>query len=228
MSKTTRLLNQAEQDRLSRQQENNQGNRGVDNGGYKKEEQMKNSWLVWIFIVGMVVTLLIAFNYQGAQDTVPLSEIFPETETYPVEIEYVDDQPVSQPNIQETATSMTNTTEKIAVSTSKEELPQPIVNSPITVIQETRAVETVKSPASQKDMKYTIQVASYKDKANAEQKITELAKKDYKAFLVSKELKDKGTWHRVYVGNFSTKKEADEYLTKVKKDYSGSFVISAK
>ncbi|MGE0268390.1 MAG: SPOR domain-containing protein [Candidatus Omnitrophota bacterium] len=189
---------------------------------------MKNSWLVWIFIVGMVVTILIAFNYQGAQDTVPLSEIFPETETYPVEIEYVDDQPVSQPNANETAMPIKTSADKMIVSAIQEEAPEPIVNSPITVIQETKKIEPVKSAVLQKDAKYTIQIASYKDKVNAEKKISELEKKDYKAFLVSKELKDKGTWHRVYVGSFSTKKEADDYLTKVKKDYSGSFVISAK
>lgn len=191
---------------------------------------MKNSWLVWIFVVGMVVTILIAFNYQGAQDSVPLSEIFPETETYPVEIEYVDDQPVSQPQVQETAAVVEQPVAQPAV-TLKQEIAKPVVQAPVAVVSQTKKAEPVAATQAQtkpKDGKYTIQIASFKDKDKAEQKVTELEKKDYKAFLVSKELKDKGTWHRVYVGNFSTKKEADDYLIKVKKDYSGSFVISAK
>ena len=48
---------------------------------------MKNSWLVWIFLVGVVVTVFIAFNYQGSKKAVPLSEIFPEDET-PMDVEY--------------------------------------------------------------------------------------------------------------------------------------------
>jgi len=189
---------------------------------------MKNSWLVWVFVVGMVVTILIAFNYQGAQDSVPLSEIFPETETYPVEIEYVDEQPVSEPIVQETAAQNEDAANQIAAVAASEESTEPVIKSPITITEESKTVEQVKTPVQQKESKYTIQIASFKDKAKAEQKINEMEKKDYKAFMVSKDLKDKGTWHRVYVGNFSSKSEADEYLIKVKKDYSGSFVISSK
>ena len=46
---------------------------------------MKNSWLVWILIVGVVVTVFFAFNQQN---DVPFNDIFPEDESGPVDIEY--------------------------------------------------------------------------------------------------------------------------------------------
>ncbi|MCA9399422.1 MAG: hypothetical protein KC618_06710, partial [Candidatus Omnitrophica bacterium] len=50
---------------------------------------MKNSWLIWVFIAGVVITVLVAFNYQGSNnETVPLSEIFPEEQSYPVAADY--------------------------------------------------------------------------------------------------------------------------------------------
>lgn len=197
-------------------------------GGIKKENTMKNSWLVWVFVVGVVLTILIAFNYQGAQDTVPLSEIFPETETYPLEIEYVDEQPVNQTP---PAQSAGLTSEGGQLLAQTENAPVKAVEAPIV---EKAAPAPVPKPApaaktaSSKDAKYSIQVASFKDKAKAQKKVEELNKKDYQAFLMSKDVKDKGTWHRVYIGKFNSKSEATDYLPKVKKDYSSSFIIATK
>ncbi|MBP9855554.1 MAG: SPOR domain-containing protein [Candidatus Omnitrophica bacterium] len=189
---------------------------------------MKNSWLVWVFIVGMVVTILIAFNYQGAQETIPLSEIFPDTVTNAVEIEYVDDQIAQSGKSEDTVPSAKETTNNFA-ATAKEEVSKSSTATIEPIAKEVKkTVEKVQAPAASKDSKYTIQVASYKDKINAERKVSELEKKDYKAYIVSKELFGKGTWYRVNVGGFSTKKEADEFLTNIKKDYSGSFVILIK
>lgn len=194
---------------------------------------MKNSWLIWVFVVGVVLTILIAFNYQGAQDTVPLSEIFPETETYPLEIEYVDEQPVNTPPATVRSEPAVSTTAAKMVQT-----PPEAANPPVPVPQPTVAKVTAPPPkpapvppttsAAKKAYKYTIQVASFKDKDKAEKKVEELSKKDYQAFLVSKDLRDKGTWHRVYVGKFESKSEADNYLPKVKQNYSSSFIIATK
>lgn len=192
---------------------------------------MKNSWLIWVFVVGVVLTVLIAFNYQGAQDTVPLSEIFPETETYPLEIEYVDEQPVSE--VPQTA--QTEVTEALPIIAEVAKIPAEPASPP--AVQTKPIVEPVvqakpkkaKAPVvAKKDYKYSIQIASFKDKNKAQKKVEELGSKDYQAFMVSKNLRDKGTWHRVYVGKFDSKTEANDYLPKVKKNYSSSFIIATK
>jgi len=46
--------------------------------------------------------------------------------------------------------------------------------------------------------------------------------------VVSKDLGAKGTWHRLYVGAYQSKPEAEQELTKVKSDYPSSFIISSK
>ncbi|MCA9403987.1 MAG: SPOR domain-containing protein [Candidatus Omnitrophica bacterium] len=195
---------------------------------------MKNSWLIWVFVVGIVLTILIAFNYQGAQDTVPLSEIFPETETYPLEIEYVDEQPVSEPpTIARTAPTVSQPVTQIVRTPSEPPSPPVPVAAKVVATPPKPAPAAVQTPAAAqttaaKPYKYSIQVASFKDKDKAQQKVEELNKKDYQAFLVSKDIRDKGTWHRVYVGKFDSKSEADSYLPKVKKNYSSSFIIATK
>ncbi|MBZ0165283.1 MAG: SPOR domain-containing protein [Candidatus Omnitrophica bacterium] len=229
MSKTTRLLKEAQYERTASMRGKKDNAVGDPSGGIKKENMMKNSWLVWVFVVGVVLTILIAFNYQGAQDTVPLSEIFPETETYPLEIEYVDEQPVNQTPPSQSAGLIAEGGPQLA---KIESAPAPkAVSAPIIKKEAPAPAPTpapvAKAPAS-KDSKYSIQVASFKDKAKAQKKVEELNKKDYQAFLMSKDVKDKGTWHRVYVGKFSSKSEATDYLPKVKKDYSSSFIIATK
>ena len=60
---------------------------------------MKNRWLIWLFVLGTVIAVFIAFNYQGNQGTVPISELLPEDETVPMDIEYefVDEKGQPQP-----------------------------------------------------------------------------------------------------------------------------------
>lgn len=193
---------------------------------------MKNSWLIWVFVVGVVLTILIAFNYQGAQDTIPLSEIFPETETYPLEIEYVDEQPVNEaPAVAQAVVEKKEP--PVAKLAQTPPVPASPPAAPATRVAEAPAPAAPPKPApaaavASKNYKYSIQVASFKDKDKAQKKVEELGGKDYEAFMVSKDLRDKGTWHRVYVGKFDSKSEADAYLPKVKKNYSSSFIIATK
>ncbi len=49
---------------------------------------MKNGWLLWFFIIGVVVTVFISFNYEGSKNVIPLSEIFPEDKEEVSEVEY--------------------------------------------------------------------------------------------------------------------------------------------
>ncbi len=193
---------------------------------------MKNSWLIWIFIVGIVVTVLVAFNYQGGRDAVPLSEIFPD-ETYPVEIEYefVDSD-------EETSTSESSAIPveptAVASQTIPEKAAEPVETATPTATETTATAVAQTVPAAERaavapaDYAYTIQVASFKKKERADNSMKELLQKEYAAFVVSKNLGDKGTWYRVYVGNFDAKNQAEEFLSGFKQRYENSFIISSK
>lgn len=60
--------------------------------------------------------------------------------------------------------------------------------------------------------KFTVQVASFGNKDEAEKKSSELQGKGYKAFVVPAQVKGKN-WYRVSVGLFASEKEAKEYRT---------------
>jgi cell division septation protein DedD len=70
----------------------------------------------------------------------------------------------------------------------------------------------------------TIQVASFQDKARAEIVVNDLKQKGYQPVISSKELPDKGTWYRVFVGDFATEEETKSLLDKLKESYKDSFI----
>ncbi|MDD5233221.1 MAG: polysaccharide biosynthesis tyrosine autokinase [Syntrophales bacterium] len=59
---------------------------------------------------------------------------------------------------------------------------------------------------------YTIQVKAYQDEGETRQLVTELGRKGLKPFRASVNIDGRGVWHRIYVGNFSTRKEAQQYI----------------
>lgn len=71
---------------------------------------------------------------------------------------------------------------------------------------------------------FTIQVASFQDKARAELVSEELKKKGYIPVISAKDLGDKGTWYRVWVGDFESEEKARELLKTLKEDYKDSFI----
>ncbi len=62
--------------------------------------------------------------------------------------------------------------------------------------------------------KFTVQVASYADEAEAQKFASDLKDKGYSAFYVPANIKGK-TWFRVSVGQFATPKEAATYRTEI-------------
>lgn len=71
---------------------------------------------------------------------------------------------------------------------------------------------------------FTIQVASFQDKARAELVSEELKKKGYIPVISAKDLGDKGIWYRVWVGDFESEEKARELLKTLKEDYKDSFI----
>ncbi|OGW97798.1 MAG: hypothetical protein A2Z81_03660 [Omnitrophica WOR_2 bacterium GWA2_45_18] len=199
---------------------------------------MKNRWLIWLFVLGTVIAVFIAFNYQGNQGTVPISELLPEDETVPMDIEYefVDEKGQPQPvagapeEIQGTAsvtvkgssTDVLSATPGGSVSGPAQMIATPQEPSMSSVGAVSSVNETVGTYA------YTIQVLSVNERARADKALEDVRKKGYEPFIVSKDLGAKGTWYRINVGKFDTKPQAEEVLSQIKKDYAGSFIISPK
>ena len=63
--------------------------------------------------------------------------------------------------------------------------------------------------------RYLVQVASYKDKHEAESARAKLAAKGIAAYVVESKLKDKGVWYRIRVGKHLSKQEAQQLAGKV-------------
>ena len=64
------------------------------------------------------------------------------------------------------------------------------------------------------DSGYQIQVASFKDQADADAFVHELRKRGHQAFRVAAMIPSRGLWHRVRVGPFDTKYQAVQYSKK--------------
>jgi cell division protein FtsN len=59
-------------------------------------------------------------------------------------------------------------------------------------------------------LRYTVQTASYQERAIAEDEMQRLKKRGFAAFILSSEMPGKGMWHRVRIGSFSTKAAAEK------------------
>jgi len=178
---------------------------------------VRNSWLFWTFIIAVIITVLVAFNYQGGQHVVPLSEIFPDEEIVPIGIEYE--------FVDESRSADTPQTIKKYI-----ELPKPKISlDPKAIVKQQKQSATKKSDSIITKSPLTIQVASFKDKKKAEVAMEQMKGKGYEAaYIRSKDLGEKGMWHRVNVGKFQTQNQAKKYLNILQKDYQGSFIISIK
>ena len=182
----------------------------------KKGAVMNNQWLIWALVILLIGGVLFVFNYQGAQEAVPLSEIFPEPdvrEEAPVEYVFVDSPAAEAPEPAKAASPQTAEPVKSAPATIIPPVAPPVEKSVVTP-----------DPAALSQGAYTIQVGSFRKKDRAEAMLKELTQAGHPAQIVSKDLQEKGLWYRLYVGAFATKSEADQYIPKLKSGYSDSFV----
>jgi len=77
--------------------------------------------------------------------------------------------------------------------------------------------------------KFTINVASFRQKVRAERLMGELKNKGYKAFVAEASIPKRGTWYRVSVGRFPSRGEAETFARELKeKEGLDSFVRELK
>jgi len=101
--------------------------------------------------------------------------------------------------------------------------PLEVVKEEVLPAAETR-LQAEEKPILSLGKKFTIQVASFQDKARAEIVANGLQQKGHQPVISSKELLGKGTWYRVFVGDFDTEEEAKSLLDKLKEDHKDSFI----
>jgi cell division septation protein DedD len=63
---------------------------------------------------------------------------------------------------------------------------------------------------------YTVQIASLRSKDSAQSIATNLIKKGFDAFIATSTSRRSGTWHRVRIGNFKKKSDAEKMAKKMK------------
>jgi cell division septation protein DedD len=100
---------------------------------------------------------------------------------------------------------------------------QPVVNEPVTSqAPVTESVATADGPL-------TIQVGSHNQRGLADGQAEKLRAAGYDPRVVSVEIPKRGTWHRVQIGSFSDRREAQQFGAQlVSKGVVGSFVIADK
>ncbi len=106
--------------------------------------------------------------------------------------------------------------EKKKPEPKKDKKPEPKPEKPVAVKEPEQKQQVVKKepqiakkePLSK--MRYTLQIASYPDKAVADEDVRKLKQQGYAAFVKGTEIEGKGTWYRVRLGSFSSKASAEK------------------
>jgi len=175
-----------------------------------KESKMHKTLFTWAIVTTAVVAVFFAFNYQGGRDAVPLSEIFPDEEVFPVDVEYefVEDE-ADQKVVEET------------VSVLQKEQVSPSVKPKTTVVN-------LSNSAIGDNFNYTVQIASFKDQKKADEALVKIRTKVPSAYVSSQDLGVKGVWYRIYAGQFKLRSDAEVTLNGIKQNYDSSFIISPK
>ena len=105
---------------------------------------------------------------------------------------------------------------KVEVKAGKEKAELPPMQTP---------PQAKKELAHLSKLRYTVQVASYQEKDMAEEEVRKLKTRGYAAFIVSSDVPDKGTWHRVRLGSFANRAAAEKLMKQLQtKEGISSFI----
>lgn len=198
---------------------------------------MKRTWLVWILMGGVLVTVLIAFNYERGKETVPLSEIFPGKGALHNEVEY------EFFDTDEKGSALVATPEMKQPSRPVQSAPAAAAKAPVTSVPAKQASAvtsstakpktTVVTPASSSGGTtitggsgkiYTIQVAAFKERSRADKAVAQAQQKGYSAYVDEKSRSDGSIWYQICIGKFDAQSPARELLIKIKQDYKDGFI----
>ncbi len=174
---------------------------------------MKSSWAIIGGIAIIIIGAVVYFNHKQGNEAMPLKDLFKEEgQNKAGNIEY-EIMPNTQTANVVQAPAMTSTIKETA-PTAKTPVTKTAIQAPATVT------------SSQKY--FTIQLASSKEEGQAKALLEKVKKQYPDAYLLTKDLGDKGVWHRLYVGKYKTIEEAKSVLAGLKKDYPQSFIVTTK
>lgn len=206
---------------------------------------MKRTWLVWTLVGGVLVTVLIAFNYERGKETVPLSEIFPGKGALHNEVEY------EFFDTDEKGSALVATPEMKQPSRPVQSAPAVVTKAPVTSSVPLKQTAAAPSPAAKAKSTlvvglgsfvtpagssggttvtggsgkiYTIQVAAFKERSRADKAVAQAQQKGYSAYVDEKSRSDGSIWYQICVGKFDTQSPAKELLIKIKQDYTDGFI----
>lgn len=183
---------------------------------------MKNTWFLWVLGVGVVITILIALNFEGGRKTVPLNEIFPEeNQAQSIEYEFAEAEN-DLATLVEKSEGKKAPAAAAAAAGAKAVPPQVPA---VATVAAPQASGTVVPTASATTAAYTIQVASFKDEDRAQKALAQTKDKGYPdAFIDSKARADGGVNYQICVGRFNVMAEAKSFLSKLQQDYKDGFI----
>ncbi|HBO97194.1 MAG TPA: hypothetical protein DE315_01885 [Candidatus Omnitrophica bacterium] len=202
---------------------------------------MKRTWLVWTLVGGVLVTVLIAFNYERGKEAVPLSEIFPEKGALNSEVEYeffdTDEKGSALVSTAETKQQSIRPVEPSpAVAAKYPAASTPIAKQPAVSpgpVAKPKAAAAVRTGASVGPAAgagggsgkiYTIQVAAFKDRGRADKAVAQAQQNGYSAYVDERSRDDGTSWYQICIGKFDAQSPAKELLAKVKQDYKDGFI----
>ena len=108
-------------------------------------------------------------------------------------------------------------------------VPSPAVSRGTTTVDtpSRKPVETVKENGKAKES-YSLQVASYKERAKAEEAAKKLASLGFKPRVLAVDLPAKGRWYRIVIGGFESREAAQKAADRISKKIKGASCIIRK
>jgi cell division septation protein DedD len=85
--------------------------------------------------------------------------------------------------------------------------------------------DKIKTAPAGEDGRYTIQIASFKNREDAFRRVSELKKNGFPAYVSRGEVPRQGIWHRVRVGAFTDEKSAKDIMTKLRNNLENEAIL---
>ncbi|MBN1605520.1 MAG: SPOR domain-containing protein [Polyangiaceae bacterium] len=92
--------------------------------------------------------------------------------------------------------------------------------------QASRVDEAAEPAPSGREGDFQIQVASFKSVEDADRFVEQLRKRGHKAYRLVAQVPNRGVWHRVRIGPFANKYDAENYRSRLeRKERMGAFIV---
>ncbi|MGE0883479.1 MAG: SPOR domain-containing protein [Blastocatellales bacterium] len=153
-----------------------------------------------------------AGNQAGSTTTYPPATVPSiETKSAAVEMSKPSDNSSTAKNLPQPSTATKDNAKPVSIEPVPEGKVGQITKSPAVTTQQSAAVAPLPKSGN-----LTIQIASFSDQAQANDRVSRLRAQNIDARVVKAEIQGKGTWYRVQVGGFKSREEALGYANQLK------------